>query len=190
MASSGREKLKKFNLIIKFLVILNKVVPRFINKRLFIYSRNISGRIGMLIRFVIFKNLSLSCGDNVSIHEGVFLKGLNTMEIGTNVSIHSMCYIDGTGGLKIGDNISIAHSSTIMTTGHTYDDISIPIKYNNATMDSVLLEDDIWIGAGCRILSGVTIGTRSIVAAGAVVNKVVESNSIVGGIPAKIIKKI
>ncbi|WP_303317688.1 acyltransferase [Flavivirga abyssicola] len=138
----------------------------------------------------MFKNLSLSCGDNVSIHEGVFLKGLNTMEIGTNVSIHSMCYIDGTGGLKIGDNVSIAHSSTIMTTGHTYDDISIPIKYNNATMDPVLLEDDIWIGAGCRILSGVTIGTRSIIAAGAVVNKVVESNSIVGGIPAKIIKKI
>nr|WP_158231479.1 acyltransferase [Gaetbulibacter sp. 4G1] len=144
----------------------------------------------MLIRYVIFKNLSLSCGDNVSIHEGVFLKGLNTMEIGTNVSIHSMCYIDGTGGLKIGNDVSIAHSSTIMTTSHTYNNTSVPIKYNDATKDPVLIENDIWIGAGCRILGGVVVGSRSIIAAGAVVNKAVESHTIVGGIPSKKIKKI
>lgn len=188
--STGREKLKKIKGIILFLVSLNRIVPVSLNKRIFVYVRNIPGRTGLLIRYVLFKNLSKSCGDNVSIYEGVYLKGLSNIIIGSNVSIHSMCYIDGTGGLTIGDEVSIAHASTIMTTSHTYNDATIPIKYNNATETPVILDNDIWVGAGCRILGGVTIGKRSIIAAGAVINKTVEPNSIVGGVPGKKIKKI
>ena len=51
------------------------------------------------------------------------------------------------------------------------------------------IEDDVWIGGGCRILDGVTIGKGSIIAAGAVVNKSVEQYSIVGGVPALVLKK-
>ncbi|ULC58278.1 acyltransferase [Flaviramulus sp. BrNp1-15] len=188
--STGRDKVNKLKGIIKALVISNSIIPKFINRRLFYLFRNTSGNIGLLIRYVIFKNLSKSCGDNVSIHPGVFLKGLSRISIGNNVSIHSMCYIDGTGGLKIGNDVSIAHASTIMTTSHTYQDISIPIKYNKATQAPVTIENDVWIGCGCRILSGVIINSRSIIAAGAVVNKNVEPNTISGGVPAKILKSI
>ena len=84
----------------------------------------------------------------------------------------------------------LAHNSTIMTTNHTWNDIEIPIKYNKTTKGPVNIDNDVWIGCGCRILSGVNIKTRSIVAAGAVVNKDIEANSLFGGVPAKLIKKI
>ncbi|MFV0541605.1 MAG: acyltransferase [Aestuariibaculum sp.] len=148
------------------------------------------GNIGLLIRYVIFKNLSAYCGNNVSIHQGVFLKHIGNISIGNNVSIHSMCYIDGFGGLTIGNDVSIAHASTIMTTNHTWEDKNIPIKYNEATKGSVTIKDDVWVGCGCRILAGVTIETRCAVAAGAVVNKTISPNTLVGGVPAKPLKEI
>tara|TARA_R110002096_G_scaffold373060_1_gene566586 strand:- start:1393 stop:1962 length:570 start_codon:yes stop_codon:yes gene_type:complete len=188
--NTGREKIKKLNWLIQILVKINGILPQVINKRLFIVFRNVSGNIGLLIRYIILKNLVLKFGSNVSIHEGVYLKGLENMSFGNNVSVHSMCYIDGSGGLKIGNDVSIAHASTIMTTSHTYQDTDVPIKYNSATQDPVEIKDDVWIGCGCRILSGVTINTRSVIAAGAVINKNVEANTIVGGVPGKLIKKI
>lgn len=66
----------------------------------------------------------------------------------------------------------------------------VPIKYNKLKYRKVEISDDVWIGCGCRVLSGVVIGKRSIVAAGSVVNKIVNSNIIVGGVPAKEIKEI
>ena len=101
-----------------------------------------------------------------------------------------MCYIDGYGGLTIGNNVSIAHATSVLTTNHTWADTSIPIKYNPETLGPVVIEDDVWLGAGVRVLAGITIAKRAIVAAGAVVNKNVQSNCIVGGIPARVIKNI
>ncbi|REC72886.1 acyltransferase [Chryseobacterium rhizosphaerae] len=152
--------------------------------------RNTNGRIGLLLRYVFLKNCGLEVGDNVSVQPGVYLFNLHKVTIGNNVSIHPMCYIEGAGGIKIGDNVSIAHASTLISTNHTWTDTSIPIKYNQETLSPVIIEDDVWIGCGVRVLSGVMIGKRSIVAAGAVVNKSFEHNSMLGGIPAKMIKKI
>ena len=101
-----------------------------------------------------------------------------------------MCYIDGAGGIEIGNDVSIAHSSSILSTNHTWNDVTVPIKYNKETFSKVTIENDVWIGCGCRILAGVTLHERSVIAAGAVVTSTVESNSVYGGIPAKLIKKI
>lgn len=60
----------------------------------------------------------------------------------------------------------------------------------NSIFASVVIEDDVWIGCGVRILSGVKISERSVVAAGAVVNKQFERRSLIGGVPAKLIKKL
>ena len=100
-----------------------------------------------------------------------------------------MCYIDGSGGLKIGNDVSIAHASTIMTTSHTYQDTSIPIKYNNATQDSVEIGNDVWIGSNVIVMDNIHIADGAIIAAGAIVTKDVSSYCVVGGVPARQIKK-
>ena len=108
--------------------------------------------------------------------------------IGDNVSIHDMCYIDGYGGLEIGDNVSIAHSSTLITTNHTWNDTTIPIKYNEVSKGKIVIKDDVWIGCGVRVLSNVTIKQRSVVAAGSIVVKDLESGWLGAGVPMKKIK--
>jgi acetyltransferase-like isoleucine patch superfamily enzyme len=169
---------------------LNSLLPPFLNRSLLRFFRRTSGKLGLLIRYILIRNLARECGDNVSIHPNVYLFNVEHISFGDNVSVHPLCYIEGVGELSIGDNVSIAHNSSIMTTNHGWSDTSKPIKYNEQTNSKVIINSDVWVGCGCRILSGVEVGSRSIIAAGAVVVKNIEPNSIVGGIPAKVIKKI
>ncbi len=188
--ASGRDKFRKIKGFISVLVAMHSVLPRRFNFFLFKMFRNTNGKIGLLVRYVLLKNLAKSCGDNVSVQPGAFLFNIQNMILGNNISIHPMCYLDAAGGLEIGDDVSIAHASSIMTTNHTWDDLSIPIKYNPETMAKVTIANDVWIGSGVRILASVNIGTRCVIAAGAVLNKDAESHSVYGGVPAKLIKKI
>ncbi len=190
MHNTGRSQFNKFKFVIKILVIFSGFLGRKINYFLLKNFRNNNGKLGLLLRYVFLKNCCFKVGDNVSIHPGVYLFNLHNVEFGNNISIHPMCYLDGAGGIKIGNNVSIAHNCSILTANHQWSDSSIPIKYNKEILNPVSIGEDVWLGCGVRILAGVNILSRSIIAAGAVVNKDVESNVIYGGVPAKKIKNI
>ena len=98
-----------------------------------------------------------------------------------------MCYIDATGGISIGDDVSIAHAVTIMSTNHRFDDPDENIRDQGVVAAPTRIENDVWIGAGARIMAGVTIGSGSVVAAGAIVTKDVPARSVVAGVPARVI---
>lgn len=187
---SGRDKFSKVKPIINLLAFILKLFGKRINLFLFIIFRNTPFKIGLLIRYILLKNIAKKIGDNVSIQPNVYLFNAHNIEFGDNVSIHPMCYIEGAGEIIIGNNVSIAHSTTLITSNHTWDDLNLPIKYNPETFSKIILENDIWIGCGVRILSGVHLKNRSIVAAGAVVNKSFDKHSLIGGVPAKLIKNI
>ncbi len=110
------------------------------------------------------------------------------VEIGDNVSINAYTYISGAGGIKIGKNTRIASHVSIMTSNHVFSDRLEPIFKQGLSKLGVTIGEDVWVGSGVRILDGVIIGDGAIVAAGAVVNKDIIPYSIVGGVPAKIIK--
>lgn len=187
---TGRYKFNKYRRVINFLTSLFSFFPKKINTFFFLWSRNSTGKFGLVIRYILLKNLAHNCGDNVSVHPGVYLFNLHYMTIGDNVSIHPMCYIDAAGSIEIGNNVSIAHGTSILSTNHTWLDESTPIKYNKETRGKVFINNDVWIGCGVRILAGVSIASRSVIAAGAVVTKSVAQNSLVAGIPGKKIKSI
>lgn len=188
---SGREKFKKYKTIINLTTKFLNLFPRGANIFLWnLFNRNKS-IIGTVMRYVTIRNLVEDCGENVFIDYDVSIKNFDKLKLGDNVSIHKSCYIDAKGSISIGDNVSIAHNTSIISFEHTWDDAAVPIKYNNLKLLSIRICDDIWIGAGCRILAGVEIGTRSIVSAGAVVTRgIYPGNVILGGIPAIVIKKI
>ena len=76
----------------------------------------------------------------------------------------------------------------LMGENHNFDETNISMKSQGVNRSSIVIEDDVWIGANCTILAGVTIKSGAIIAAGAVVTKDVEDCSVVGGVPAKLIK--
>ena len=120
----------------------------------------------------------------------MILENLQSRSFGDNVSIHPFCYLEGAGGIEIGNNVSLAHVTSVLSVNHTWSYSELPIKYNPIEHAPVKICDDVWIGCGCRIMAGVTVYSRSIIAAGAVVTKDVEPNTLVGGVPAKCIKSI
>jgi len=129
-------------------------------------------------------------GKNTELLDYVMLltyKGV--IEIGGNCSINPFTIIYGHGGTKIGNNVLIAAHTVIIPSNHNFDSLENPIYLQGNTSLGITIEDDVWIGAGCKILDGVTIGQGAVVAAGAVVNRNVEPYSVVGGVPAKLIKK-
>lgn len=106
--------------------------------------------------------------------------------VGKNVFINSGCCFQDQGGIEIGNNVLIGQQVVIATLNHDL----VPYKRANMLPAPVKIGNGVWIGAHATILAGVTIGDNAVVAAGAVVTKGVPSNSVVGGVPAKILKYI
>lgn len=176
----------------KFLIFLSKcfsLFPLKIRKMLFRSTRNFKGICGIALRYILIKSIAKQIGDNVSIHENVYIFAPENLSIGNNVSIHPMCYIDATGGIDIGNNVSIAHASTIMSTSHIFDDTNTPINNQSVTEKPTKLKNDIWIGAKTTILYGVTVETGCIIGSHSLVNKSTPPLSVMGGVPAKVIKE-
>jgi acetyltransferase-like isoleucine patch superfamily enzyme len=106
--------------------------------------------------------------------------------IGKNVFINFDCTFLDLGGITIEDNVLIAPKVSLLSEGHPVS----PEDRHSLMVGHVHIKKNAWIGAGVTILPGVTVGENTIVAAGAVVSKDVPDNTIVGGIPAKLIKTI
>lgn len=119
---------------------------------------------------------------------GVLRNVGNSLKIGDNVGINHYCFIGVRGDIIIGNNVIFGPRVNIFSENHNYDDLDIPIKHQGVTKDKTEIGNDVWIGANVSIMSGVKIGDGCIIAAGAVVTKDLPEFSIVGGVPAKIIK--
>lgn len=106
--------------------------------------------------------------------------------IGKNVFINHDCSFLDLGGITIEDDVMLGPQVKLSSENHPLD----PKIRRQLLLGRVHIKRNAWIGAGATILPGVTVGENAIVAAGAVVNKDVADNAIVGGIPAKLIKMI
>ena len=104
----------------------------------------------------------------------------------TRIGIHNTII----GPVTIGNHVNLAQSITVTALNHNFDDANKRIDEQGVSTSQTVIDDDVWIGANAVILSGITISTHSVVAAGAVVTKDVPPHSLVAGVPAKIIKKI
>lgn len=184
----GRDSFKKNRRLLNHFTKIAGFLPWNCRVWLFKAVRNWNGYKGIATRYILIKSLCKKCGDNVAIQPGVYIFHFENLYIGDNVMIHPMCYINAYSKIQIGNNVSISHNVSILSFNHSWGNSSIPIKYNPIIPGPIFIENDIWIGAGVRILAGVTISSRSIVAAGCIVTKNVDSHTIVGGVPNRVIK--
>jgi len=109
--------------------------------------------------------------------------------IGKYSYISSNCFIGCQKNIKIGSYVMIGSGTHINDSSYKYEKIDIPIKEQGSKTSPIVIGNDVWIGANCVILSGVSIGNHTIIGAGSVVTKNIPSYSIAVGSPAKIIKK-
>ncbi len=144
-----------------------------------------------------YKNQMKHCGKGVYLRPmSSDFKGLENMSIGDGTSIpKGSTFFCTRAALTIGKKVIFGPHPTIITGDHRIDVIGkhlIDVTDEEKLPENdapVVIEDGVWCGANVTILKGVTIGRGSIVAAGAVVTKSCEPYSIIGGVPAKLIKK-
>lgn len=99
-------------------------------------------------------------------------------------------YAGDSSKIIIGNDCMISYEVHIRTTTHDYKDRTVPMKEQGGYEKDIVIEDNCWIGYGVQIMPGVTIHSGSVVGAGAVVTKDVEANTVVGGVPARIISRL
>lgn len=122
--------------------------------------------------FMMFPPFYTDCGRNIT--------------VGKNVFINSCCNFQDQGGISIGDGSLIGHRAMLATLNHGF----APDDRGTLYPLPIIIGKNVWIGASSTILPGVTIGDNAVVAAGAVVTKDVPANSVVAGVPAKILRTI
>lgn len=122
--------------------------------------------------FVVFPPFYTDCGKNIT--------------IGKNVFINMGCKFQDQGGIFIGDGAQIGHNVVLATINHAMS----PKDRKTMFPAPIHIGENVWIGSNATVLPGVTVGDGAIVAAGAVVTKDVQENTIVGGVPAKVIREI
>ena len=106
--------------------------------------------------------------------------------LGEEVFINACCHFQDHGGVFIGDGCQIGHNVVFATLNHGFS----PEDRKTTYPAPIVLGKNVWVGSNATLLPGVTIGDNAIVAAGAVVTKDVEPNTVVGGVPARLIKTI
>lgn len=126
---------------------------------------------------------------NNKIRNDVIFQGKGTIEVGVNSYISSFSVLGSNESIRIGNNCMIAQNVSIRDTDHKFDSLKKPMIDQGIITKPINIEDDVWIGFGAVVTKGVVIGKGSIIGANAVVTKDVQEYSIMGGVPAKLIRK-
>ncbi|MDO5420574.1 MAG: acyltransferase [Bacteroides sp.] len=137
----------------------------------------------------------ITLGNNVSIGKYTTIECSGSLKsigkgltIGNNVGLGTHGFLGCAGGIEIGDDTIFGNYVSLHSENHNYLDINTPIRLQGVNRKGIIIGSNCWIGAKVTILDGTELGDGSIVAAGAVVRGKIPPYSIIGGIPAKIIK--
>ena len=110
------------------------------------------------------------------------------LDVGDNSSIGDYSFVGCAAGVTIGSNVLMGQRVSFHSQNHRFEDVTRPIREQGVTSSPIVIGDDCWLGSGTIILSGVEIGAGSVVAAGSVVNRSFGPNSILAGVPARLVR--
>lgn len=164
--------------------------------------------LGMIARLVAWRPLFAACG-SVRFATGITLLGCCNMRLGNGVRLGRGVFVTaGDGRIELGDEVAlspgvhlsadhgqivvgsqtaIGPGTVLRSANHAFERVDVPIMRQGHTSGTIVIEEDVWIGANCVITPDVRIGRGAVVGAGAVVTHDVPSFAIVAGVPAKII---
>lgn len=141
-----------------------------------------------IIKKEYYRHLFASCGKNLRVYGSVNIKNPSHIIIGKNCTLNDNVYLNGWSRIQIGDDVSLSAQCMLISTGLDINQFASSIHEHKGL--GIKLGNNVQIGAGAIVLDGVEIGDNVIIGAGSVVTKSIESNVIVTGAPAKILRRL
>ncbi|MFP5226815.1 MAG: sugar O-acetyltransferase [Acidobacteriota bacterium] len=139
------------------------------------------------IRAIFSELIGAKVDDSFTLIPPFYATGGTDLRVGRNVFINQNCTFYDLGGLDIADDAMIGPNVSLITSGHPLE----PSQRRACVVARpIVLERNVWIAAGATVIGGVTVGENSVVAAGSVVTKDIPPNTLVGGNPARVIRRI
>lgn len=166
-----------------------------LNRRNISFGKNVT--IEKHTRLDGYARKKIHLGDGVKI--GAYSNLLSTshfskygigLTMGNNSAVGDFTHFGAPGGIVIGDDVIMGSYVSFHSENHNFGDTSLPIREQGVTSKGIIIGNDVWVGAKVTFLDGTAIGNHSVVAAGAVVTGTFPDHSVIGGIPAKILKSI
>ncbi len=150
-------------------------------------ARNLPGKWGQGLRWIVFRGVLKSLGKDVVFQENMRLVCPESISIGSNCNFARDCHISGGGGVSIGSWVGFGPGVKVWSINHRFDDPDRPWLQQGHELKPVVIEDDVWLAANVFVVPGVTIGQGAIISACTVVNKSVPAYSIVTGNPGRVV---
>lgn len=179
--------------------------------------RNISGSVFVGRRVKVIQKKNLTMGPKARLQDGVYIDALSTdgvvigdhavigrncriectgglqnlgkgVKIGSGTTFGNDCMFGAAGGIEIGDNVVAGQLVRFHSENHNYNDMTKLIRDQGVTHKGIKVGSNCWIGAGAVFLDGAELGDGCVVGANAVVTRKFPANSVIAGVPAKIVK--
>jgi acetyltransferase-like isoleucine patch superfamily enzyme len=142
------------------------------------------GAIGFAARSLAYKLLFKHLGGMAWVQHGVTIVYANRLRVGRNFGCNSGTYINAIGGITMGDHVLLGSNVTISSGKHPIEGAEPPVFARPVEPLPIVIEDDVWIGAGAVIVPGVTLAKGTVIGANAVVTKDTEAYGVYAGAPA------
>ena len=165
-----------------------------INRRYIEIGQGVTLEGGAYLDGLSMEGLQIGRGSTIGRHVELRCSGVATrpgtgIRIGERVGISSGSFIGGQGGVAIEDEVIIGPGTVLMSEDHRFEE-KLPIRLQGEVRSRITIRQGAWIGAQVLILRGVTVGEGAVVAGGAVVTDGVDARTIVGGVPARVIRNL
>ncbi|WP_430399724.1 acyltransferase [Flavobacterium sp.] len=166
-----------------------------LNKKNILFGKNVTIDKGTTIDAFAYEKVVIGDGSRIGAyslvtstsHMSKYGKGL---KIGSNSAIGRFSEFGASGGIEIGNDVIMGSYISFHSENHNFNNKNLLIREQGVTSKGIKLGNNIWVGAKVTFLDGCEIGNNSVIAAGAVINGKFPANSVIGGVPAKIIKSI
>ncbi|MDL2399197.1 acyltransferase [Rhizobium mayense] len=143
-----------------------------------------------LSAMIIWKDGRVSIGPKAFLRKGIVIDAQRgSIDLGRSVSLNDYVILLGRGGITIGNDVRIAAHAMVVSFDHNFEDPNQPIRMQGVAKKPVVIEDDVWIGAGAKILGGSHISKGCVIGANSVVKGKTEPHGIYVGAPARLIRR-
>lgn len=165
-----------------------------LNKRFLTLGRAVTLQDGVYIDAFSTKGVRLGDRTNIGPYVRIQATGVMTqvgtgLEMGADCGIGAFSFIGCGGGVKLGRNVIMGQYVSFHSENHNYDDLSRPIRAQGVTRAGIEIGDDCWIGAKVTFIDGAKLGSGVVVAAGSVVRGLIPDNVVIGGVPARVLRR-